>query len=151
MLKVGDLAPKFELNNQDAELVRSESLLGQKYILYFYPKDSTPGCTAEACSLRDGKAELEKMGFKIFGVSKDSAKSHKNFITKYDLPFDLLVDSEHALAESFGVWALKKMCGREYMGMLRYTFIIDAQGKIEKIFDKVNTKAHFEQIVDSYK
>ncbi|MFI3330349.1 MAG: thioredoxin-dependent thiol peroxidase [Rikenellaceae bacterium] len=150
-LNVGDLAPEFELNNQNGELISSESLKGKKYILYFYPKDNTSGCTAEACSLRDGQKELEKMGFTILGVSKDSEASHRRFIVKQSLTFTLLADTEHAVAEKFGVWTLKKMCGKEYMGMLRHTFIVDENGKIERIFEKVNTKAHFEQIVDSYK
>lgn len=150
-LAVGDLAPDFELKDQDENIVSLASLAGKRIILYFYPKDNTPGCTAEACSLRDGKAELEAMGFTIIGVSGDKEATHRKFIDKHSLNFTLLSDTEHIMAESYGVWGLKKFMGREYMGMIRTTFIIDQSGKIEKIFPKVNTKAHFEQIVDSYK
>ena len=150
-LKIGDKAPDFSANDQQGNPVSLSTLLGKRIVLYFYPKDNTPGCTAEACSLRDGKSELEKMGFTILGVSPDSEKSHQNFITKHNLNFTLLADSEKTIAKAYGVWGLKKFMGRTYEGILRTTFIIDERGFIEKIFDKVDTKNHFEQIVDSYK
>ncbi|MEG2282286.1 MAG: peroxiredoxin, partial [Rikenellaceae bacterium] len=122
-----------------------------KVVLYFYPKDNTPGCTAEACSLRDGYSELKKMGFEVVGVSGDNAASHRKFIEKQTLPFTLLADVDRTIAIAYGVYCEKVMCGRKSMGIVRTTFIIDENGKIEKIFDKVKTKEHFIQIVDSYK
>ncbi len=150
-LKVGDKAPDFSGNDQNGNLISLAALRGKRIVLYFYPKDNTSGCTAEACSLRDGKQELEKMGFTIIGVSPDSEKSHQGFITKNNLNFTLIADTDKTIAQAYGVWGLKKFMGREYMGILRTTFIIDANGMIEKIFNKVDTKKHFEQIVDSYK
>ncbi len=150
-LKPGDIAPAFTAKDQDGNEITLSGLKDKRIILYFYPKDNTSGCTAEACSLRDGKSELEKMGFKIIGVSPDSEKSHQKFIEKQNLNFTLLSDPDHAVALAYGVWGPKKFMGREYEGILRTTFIIDADGKIEKIFDKVDTKRHFEQIADSYK
>ena len=119
-------------------------------ILYFYPKDNTPGCTAEACSLRDGRDTLRRMGFEVVGVSPDSEKSHQGFIAKQGLNFTLLADTDKKIAEAYGVWGEKKFMGRTFMGILRTTFVIDEQGVIEKIFDKVRTKDHFEQIVEAY-
>lgn len=150
-LRPGDKAPDFTANDQDGNPVRLSELKGQKIILYFYPKDNTPGCTAEACSLRDGKKELEQMGFRIIGVSPDSEKSHRGFIEKHNLDFTLLADSDRAVARAYGTWGTKKFMGREYEGILRKTFIVDEKGIIEKIFDKVDTKRHFEQIADSYR
>lgn len=150
-LKVGDKAPSFVAKDQNGTQINLENLKGKRIILYFYPKDNTSGCTAEACSLRDGKRELEQMGFEIIGVSPDSEKSHQNFISKHQLNFTLIADTDKSIAEAYGVWALKKFMGREYMGIVRKTFIINTEGVIEKIFDKVDTKRHFEQIVDSYK
>ena len=150
-LKVGDKAPDFSGNDQNGNLISLAALRGKRIVLYFYPKDNTSGCTAEACSLRDGKQELKKMGFTIIGVSPDSEKSHQGFITKNNLNFTLIADTDKTIAQAYGVWGLKKFMGREYMGILRTTFIIDANGMIEKIFNKVDTKKHIEQIVDSYK
>lgn len=150
MLKVGDIAPDFKGVLQDGREVSLSDFSDKKLILYFYPKDSTPGCTAQACSLRDGRSELQKMGFEVVGVSPDTEKKHISFIEKYSLNFDLIADTNHSIAESYGVWAMKKFMGREYMGILRTTFIIEG-GKIVQIFDKVNTKSHFEQIIDSIK
>lgn len=124
---------------------------GRKLILYFYPKDNTPGCTLEAKSLRDGRDELVRMGFEVVGVSPDSEKSHKGFSEKQCLNFTLLADTDKSIAEAYGVWGDKKFMGREYKGIIRTTFIIDGSGVIEKIFDKVDTKNHFQQIVESYK
>lgn len=150
-LKPGDVAPDFTAKDQAGNDITLESLRGKKIILYFYPKDNTPGCTAEACSLRDGKSELEKMGFTIIGVSPDGEKSHQKFIEKHNINFTLISDPDHMVALAYGVWGPKKFMGREYEGIIRTTFIIGEDGTIEKIFDKVDTKRHFEQIADSYK
>ena len=150
-LKIGDPAPAFSAKDQYGNTVSLESLQGKHIILYFYPKDNTPGCTAEACSLRDGKQALEQMGFTIIGVSPDSEKSHQGFISKHNLNFTLLSDPDKVIASAYGVWGEKKFMGKTHMGIIRTTFIIDGEGKIEKIFDKVDTKKHFEQIADSYK
>lgn len=149
-LTIGDKAPDFKGFDQDGEPVALSSFKGKKLILYFYPKDNTPGCTAEACSLRDGYSELLKRGFTVVGVSPDSGKSHQKFIESKKLPFRLIADTDHAIASAYGVWGMKKFMGREYMGILRTTFVIDENGIIEKIFDKVDTKDHYNQIVNSY-
>ena len=150
-LKPGDIAPEFTAKDQNGNDITLANLHGKRIILYFYPKDNTSGCTAEACSLRDGKSELEKMGFIIIGVSPDSEKSHQKFIDKHSLNFTLISDPDHTVASLYGAWGPKKFMGREYEGIIRTTFIIDENGTIEKIFDKVDTKQHFEQIADSYK
>jgi len=150
-LKIADKAPAFEALDQDGNKVSSGDYKGKKIILYFYPKDNTTGCTAEACSLRDGYPQLIGQGFVVLGVSTDSSTSHRKFMDKHSLPFTLLVDSDHKIAEAYGTWGEKKMMGRTYMGMIRTTFVIDGDGKIEKIFTKVDTKDHFNQILDSYK
>lgn len=150
-LKVGDKAPKFEGIDQNGNVISLDSFAGKKLILYFYPKDNTPGCTAEACSLRDGRKELLEMGFEIVGVSPDSEKSHQGFIEKHSLNFPLIADTDKKIATAYGTWGEKKFMGRTYMGIIRTTFIIDGNGVIENIFTKVNTKAHFEQIADTYK
>lgn len=150
-LKAGDIAPDFTARTQDGETLSLADLKGTRTILYFYPKDNTSGCTLEAKNLRDGKAELAKMGFQIVGVSPDSEKSHQNFCAKHELNFTLLADTDHSVCEAYGVWAEKSMYGRKYMGVLRTTFVIDAEGRIEKIFDKVKTGDHYNQIIDSYK
>lgn len=150
-LQAGEMAPAFESTTQDGEKLSLEDLKGQRTILYFYPKDNTPGCTLEAQNLRDGKALLAQMGFRIIGVSPNTEKSHRNFCDKHELGFTLLADTDHSVAEAYGVWAEKTMCGRKYMGILRTTFIIDAEGRIEKIIDKVDTKNHYQQIIDACK
>ena len=150
-LQAGDMAPDFKSTTQDGETLPLADLKGLRTILYFYPKDNTSGCTLEAKSLRDGKAELAAMGFRIVGVSPDSERSHRNFSAKHELNFTLLADTDHSVCEAFGVWAEKSMYGRKYLGVLRTTFVIDAQGRIEKIFTKVDTKNHYQQIIDSYK
>lgn len=147
MLKVGDKMPHFEVVNQNGELVTSEQLLGRKTIIYFYPKDNTSGCTAEACSLRDNYAELTERGYNVVGVSKDSAASHRKFIDKYDLPFTLLADTTTQMLQDFGAWGEKSMYGRKYMGVLRRTFIFDEQGILTDIIEKVDTKNHASQIL----
>ena len=147
MLKVGDKMPHFEVVDQDGKVVTSEELLGRKTILYFYPKDNTSGCTAEACSLRDNHEALIAKGYNVIGVSKDSAASHRKFIDKYELPFTLLADTTTQMQQSFGVWAEKSLYGRKYMGTLRQTFIFDEQGILTEIIEKVDTKNHAAQIL----
>jgi peroxiredoxin Q/BCP len=147
MLKIGDKMPHFEVINQDGEVVTSEQLLGRKTIIYFYPKDNTSGCTAEACSLRDNYAALVAKGYNVVGVSKDSAASHRKFIDKYELPFTLLADTSTQMLQDFGAWGEKSMYGRKYMGVLRRTFIFDEQGVLTDIIEKVDTKNHASQIL----
>ena len=139
--------PHFEVVDQDGKVVTSEELLGRKTILYFYPKDNTSGCTAEACSLRDNHEALIAKGYNVIGVSKDSAASHRKFIDKYELPFTLLADTTTQMQQAFGVWAEKSLYGRKYMGTLRQTFIFDEQGILTEIIEKVDTKNHAEQIL----
>lgn len=146
-LNIGDKAPGFKTQNEKGETVSLDQYKGQKLVLYFYPKDNTPGCTSEACDLRDHYSTFKKKGYEILGVSPDSAKSHTSFINKYDLPFSLLADEDHAVAEAYGAWGEKSMYGKKYMGILRKTFVIDEQGKIEKIIEKVDTKAHAAQLL----
>lgn len=148
-LKAGDKAPEILGVNQDGKEIRLSDFAGKKLVLYFYPKDNTPGCTAQACSLRDGYEDLRKAGYEVLGVSADSASSHQKFIAKQNLPFQLIADTDTKLAEQFGTWGEKSMYGRKYMGMFRTTFIIDEQGTIERIIDpkEVNTKAHAAQIL----
>ena len=147
MLKVGDKMPHFEVVDQDGKVVTSEELLGRKTILYFYPKDNTSGCTAEACSLRDNHEALIAKGYNVIGVSKDSAASHRKFIDKYELPFTLLADTTTQMQQAFGVWAEKSLYGRKYMGTLRHTFIFNEEGILTEIITKVDTKNHAEQIL----
>ena len=149
-LKEGDTAPDFSAVDENGNPVSLSDYKGKKLILYFYPKDNTPGCTAEACSLRDGYGELRSMGFELLGVSPDSAASHVRFKEKHGLPFRLIVDEGNRIAESYGVWGKKKFMGKTYQGILRTTFVIN-DGRIEKVFDKVKTKEHSAQIIDSYK
>lgn len=147
-LNIGDKAPDFEVNNQNNEKTKLSDYKGKKVVLYFYPKDNTPGCTAESCNLRDNYQELKAAGYEILGVSPDSEKSHQNFINKYKLPFTLLVDTEKDILRKYDVWKEKSMYGRKYMGTVRTTFIIDEQGRIERIIEKVNTKDHTNQILN---
>mgnify|MGYP006319224451 FL=1 len=147
-LKIGDKAPAFEVFTQNGDTVTLDSLRGRRAILYFYPKDNTSGCTLEAKSMRDGKAALAEAGYEIYGISPDSQRSHQNFCAKHELNFTLLSDTEKTMAEAFGVWVEKKMYGRSYMGIQRTTFIVDEQGVIEQIFEKVDTKNHYQQILD---
>ena len=147
-LKEGDKAPNFESTDQEGNKVKLSDLSGKKVVLYFYPKDDTPGCTAEACNLRDNYAQFTSKGYDILGVSSDSEKSHQKFIDKYELPFRLLADVDKSIHESYGTWVEKSMYGRKYMGTARVTFIIDEKGVIEKIIEKVKTKDHTAQILD---
>ena len=151
MLKVGDKAPVIEVKDINNENVSLADLSGQYVVLYFYPKDDTPGCTKEACSFRDWNAELKKLGVKVVGVSKDSVTSHKKFIEKYELNFDLWSDEDHQLIEAFGAWQKKSMMGKEYMGTVRSTFVIDPKGIILRVWDKVNPPEHGQEIRDFIK
>jgi thioredoxin-dependent peroxiredoxin len=149
MLKIGDKAPDFTVNDQDGEPVKLSQLRGKKVVLYFYPRDMTPGCTAEACNLRDNYKSMVKKGYEILGVSTDSEKSHRKFIEKERLPFRLLADTEKSIHSAYGTWVEKSMYGRKYMGTARVTFIIDEKGFIEDIIEKVDTKNHVDQILES--
>ena len=148
LLKVGDKAPEFSLLNQDEELISSKKLEGQKYILWFYPKASTPGWTIQGQGFRDELKSFLDLGIKVFGVSADSVKKQKNFHTKQKFNFDLLSDESHQMLEAFGVWGLKKFMGREYMGISRNTYVIDEKGFISSVFDKVQTKTHAKDVLD---
>lgn len=151
MLKVGDKAPNFKGLNQDEKEISLGDYKGNKLVLYFYPKDDTPGCTKESCSLRDFDKELLAEGYKILGVSADKPAKHRKFIDKFNLSFDLLADTELETIKAYGCWGLKKFMGREYEGILRTTFLIDESGVITHIFDKVKTATHAEQILESIK
>ncbi|MBE6218200.1 MAG: thioredoxin-dependent thiol peroxidase [Bacteroidales bacterium] len=147
MLKIGDKMPNFQVQDQDGKTVSSKDLLGKKTIIYFYPKDNTSGCTAEACSLRDNHEALIARGYNVIGVSKDSSASHKKFIEKYSLPFTLLADTSTQMLQAFGAWGEKKMYGKTVMGTLRRTFIFDENGILTEIIEKVDTKNHAQQIL----
>ena len=146
-LKIGDTAPAINSVDQNNEPITLEQFKGKKVVLYFYPKDMTPGCTVQSCNLRDNYKELLAKGYVVLGCSADSPARHIKFIEKYDLPFSLISDKEKKVVEDYGVWALKKFMGKEYMGINRTTFIIDEKGIIEDIIQKVNTKEHTSQII----
>ena len=147
-LQIGDPAPDFTLPDQKGESVSLSSLAGQRVVIYFYPKDDTPGCTKEACNFRDRWGAFEAHGIKVLGISKDGASSHEKFIGKYDLPFTLLTDAEPCpVATAYESYGLKKFMGKEYMGMMRHTFVIDAEGKLELIYLKVKAEAMADQIL----
>ena len=150
MLAIGDKMPRFEVLDQDGKTVRSEDFIGKgrKTIVYFYPKDNTSGCTAEACSLRDNYAALTVAGYNVVGVSKDSVKSHAGFRSKHDLPFTLLADTTTQMLQDFGAWGEKKMYGKTVLGTLRRTFIFDENGILERIIEKVDTKNAAGQILE---
>ena len=149
-LKIGDKAPELLGLDQNGNEIKLSDYKGKKVILYFYPKDNTPGCSSEACSFRDGYQDLKTKGFEVIGVSKDSQKSHRGFIEKKELPFNLISDEGIKLQEEFGVWQEKSMCGKKYMGTVRTTFIINEEGVIENIIEKVNTKDSANQILSLY-
>lgn len=151
MLEVGKKAPDFSLLNQDEKKISLKDYLGQKVVLYFYPKDDTSGCTKEACSFSDDLPKFNKIDAVILGVSPDSVKSHKKFSEKYKLKFDLLADEEKLVLEKYGVWKEKSMYGRKYMGVERTTFIIDEKGKIKKIFNKVKVDGHNKEVLEALK
>lgn len=145
-LKEGDLAPAIEAVDQSGEMITLKEYRGKKIVLYFYPKDNTPGCTAESCDLRDNYSQFLEKGFEVIGVSADSEKSHQNFISKYNLPFRLISDVDKKVLQDYNAWGEKKMYGKTYMGILRKTYIIDEKGYVEKIIEKVKTKEHSRQI-----
>ncbi len=150
-LKIGDEAPEINAKDQNGILILLKDFIGKKVIVYFYPKDDTPGCTAEACNLRDNYEQLISKGFKIIGISADDEKKHQKFSEKYDLPFPLIPDTEKKIINAYGVWGPKKFMGRTFDGINRTTFIVSEDGKIEKIFSKVDTKNHTQQILEEYK
>lgn len=147
-LKEGDKAPFFKGINQEGKEISLDDYKGKRLILYFYPKDNTSGCTAEACSLNEGYSELTRQGYEVVGISPDSVSSHQKFIAKYNLSFNLIADTEKQILETYGVWAEKSMYGRKYMGVVRTTFIINASGIIERVITKVDTKNSAAQILD---
>ena len=149
-LNVGDKAPDFVALNEFGKSTSLSDYLGKKVVLYFYPKDMTPGCTAESCNLGENYSLLQENGFIVLGVSPDSSKSHQKFINKYNLPFSLIADEDKTVIKAFGVWGPKKFMGKEYDGVHRTTFVIDEDGVIEKVFSKVKTKDHTNQILESY-
>lgn len=146
-LKPGDKVPEFTSRDQDGNTVKLSDYRGRKLIVFFYPRANTPGCTAEACNLRDHYAELQAKGYALLGVSEDTEKKQSNFKEKYELPFPLLADTTHKVIDSFGVWGPKKFMGRVFDGIHRTTFVIDEQGLVAKVIDKVNTKDHAAQLL----
>ncbi len=147
-LKAGDKAPDFTAKDQNGKTVSLADFKGKTVILYFYPKDDTPGCTAEACDFRDNYQSLVGKGFEVIGVSTDDEKSHKKFETKYSLPFPLIADTDHSIVDAYNVWGEKSMYGKKFMGTVRTTFIIDGDGIIKQVIDKVDTKAASQQVLD---
>ena len=150
MVKEGEAAPDFESRDAEGNEVKLSDLRGQKVALYFYPKDDTPGCTKEACSLRDGHSELTRRGIKVIGVSTDDEKSHRKFAEKYSLPFTLLADTDHKVSDAYGVYGEKKFMGKTYMGVTRKTFLIDEDGRVRKVFDKVNVDEHADEVMKAF-
>jgi peroxiredoxin Q/BCP len=150
MLKEGATAPAFKTTDQNGDTVSLKDLRGQKVVLYFYPKDDTPGCTKEACSFRDAFSKFKKKDIAVLGVSPDKETSHQKFVTKYKLPFTLLADTDRSIAEAYGVWGEKKFMGRTYMGVHRTTFLIDEKGKIRKIFEKVKPEDHASEVLEAF-
>lgn len=150
-LNLGDTAPTFSGKDQNGNPISLSDFKGKKLILYFYPKDNTPGCTAESCSLRDGYEELTRLGFDVVGVSADSEKSHQGFIAKHNLPFRLIADTNRKILNAYGAWGEKKLYGKTYEGIIRTTFVIGETGKIEKVFTKVKTDDHVNQILKEFK
>jgi thioredoxin-dependent peroxiredoxin len=150
MLKEGSVAPAFTTTDANGQPIKLKNFRGEKLVLYFYPKDDTPGCTREACSFRDAFAEFRKRGIKVFGISPDNETSHKKFTDKFQLPFTLLADTDHAIADAYGTYGQKKFMGRTYMGVNRTTFLIDEKGKIKKIFEKVKPEDHAREVLDAF-
>ena len=146
-LKIGNKAPDFESINQNGDKVKLSNFIGKKVVLYFYPRDNTPGCTPQACNLKDNYNTLKKNGYTILGISKDSPKSHQKFINKFNLPFNLIADEDQSVHIKYRTWIKKTMYGKNYMGTARWTFLIDEKGNIENIIQKVKTKEHTSQIL----
>ncbi|WP_405266499.1 thioredoxin-dependent thiol peroxidase [Cellulophaga sp. Ld12] len=146
-LKIGDKVPSFSVNDQDGNTINLSDYLGKKLIVFFYPKASTPGCTAEACNLRDNYAALQSQGYKLLGVSADSEKRQANFKNKYEFPFPLLADEDHTVINAFGVWGPKKFMGKTYDGIHRMTFVVDEKGVVSNVIEKVKTKDHAAQLL----
>ena len=151
MLKEGDAAPDFETRDAEGNAVKLSSLRGRKVVLYFYPKDDTPGCTKEACSFRDSSDVYEREGIKVLGVSLDDEQSHQAFAEKYNLPFTLLADTDHSVSEAYGVYGEQRYGDKTYMGVARKTFLIDKEGRIKKVFDKVNVEQHADEVLEAFK
>lgn len=147
-LQVGDAVPVFSSKDQDGNTINLSDYSGKKLIVFFYPRANTPGCTAEACNLRDNYAELQAQGYELLGVSEDSQKKQSNFRNKFEFPFPLLADEDHTVIDSFGVWGPKKFMGREFDGIHRKTFVIDEKGVVSKVIEKVKTKDHAAQLLD---
>lgn len=147
-IKIGDNAPNFSLKDQNGNAVSLDSFLGKKVILFFYPKDDTPGCTVEACNFRDDFEIYEEKNAVLLGISKDGEESHRKFISKFNLPFSLLCDEDHAVAEEYGAWGEKSMYGRKYMGIIRSTVVVDTEGKVEQLFEKVKPKDHSKELLE---
>ena len=150
IIKEGKKAPNFKGTDQNGNTISLKDFNGKKVILYFYPKDDTPGCTAQACNLRDNYSDLINQGFVVIGISTDSVKSHKKFEKKFDLPFPLIADEDKTIVEKYGVWGEKKFMGRDFMGTIRTTFLIDETGKIVKVIDKPDTKNQTQQVLESF-
>ena len=147
ILKIGDIAPSFSCKDQNGSIIKLSDFLDKKLVIFFYPKASTPGCTAEACNLSDNYVKFKSLGYEILGVSADSEKLQKKFSDKFDLPYSLLCDENKDIIKSYGVWGLKKFMGKEYMGIIRKTFVINENGEISNIIEKVKTKEHASQII----
>ena len=150
-LSIGKKVPTFSIIDQNENTVSSDNLIGKKYILFFYPKDDSPGCTKEACSIRDHFKEIKKMGYEVYGVSPDKAKKHQKFIDKYEFQYSLLADTEKEMIQNFGLWGPKKFMGREIIGVYRTTVLVDEEGIVQHIIEKVVTKSHGEQILNAIK
>ena len=150
MIKEGTIAPAFTAKDANGGTVRLKDLRGQKVALYFYPKDDTPGCTKEACSFRDAFKDFKKRNIRVLGVSTDGEASHRKFVAKYKLPFTLLSDPEHSIADAYGVYGEKKFMGRTYMGVKRITFLIDEKGKVKKVFEKVKPDEHAQEVLEAF-
>ena len=150
MIKEGDAAPDFATRDSEGKEVKLSDFRGQKVVLYFYPKDDTPGCTKEACSFRDASSDYEEKGIKVLGVSLDDESSHQAFASKYGLPFTLLSDTDHSVSEAYGVYGEQRWGDKTYMGVARKTFLIDKEGKIKKVFDKVNVEQHADEVMQAF-
>ena len=151
MIEEGAKAPAFTMKDQDGKTVKLSDFAGKQVVLYFYPKDMTPGCTTEACDFRDNHTKLQKAGAVVLGVSPDSDKSHQKFIAKHELPFPLLVDEGHAVADKFGAWGEKSLYGRKFMGIIRSTFLIGGDGKVKKVWPKVKVAGHVDEVLEAVK